>query len=124
MMLHPIAFAIAFALPSSLASAADLPARVGECVETRISSITSDFPGAPGGGSVIHYENGGQQLSFDKIPGLDTTAIGDPVRVCLVQMAEGCAPGDSRGRTYEGTNLRSGLTWRASDTLMHNCSGA
>lgn len=119
----PLAVALALS-PAFPATASELPANLGGCVETHISNITSDFPGAPGGGSVIHYENGGQQLSFDKIAGLDRDQIGDPVRVCLVAVAEGCPPGDTRGRTYEGTNLRTGLSWRAPDTLVLNCSGA
>lgn len=125
-MLRKTVLALTIGASASVGAAAAsvLPSEIGGCTETRIAQITEDFPAAPGGGSVIHYENGAQQLSFDKIPGLETTQIGDAVRVCLVAVARNCPPGDERGRTYEGTNLRTGLTWRAPDTLLHDCSGA
>ncbi len=115
---------LALAASVESGAASELPAEIGACIESRIAAITSDFPGAPGGGSVIHYENGAQQLSFNKIDGLDERQVGDSVRICLVDQAKGCPPGDDRGRTYEGTNLRTGLIWRAPDTLVHNCNGA
>jgi hypothetical protein len=89
-----------------------------------VAGITADFLGAPGGGSVIHYENGGQQLSFDKSPEIESSQVGDPVRVCLLRRAANCPPDDERGRTYRGTNLRTGMSWIAPDTLLHDCSGA
>ena len=106
------------------AASSELPAQVGQCIESRVAGITTDFPGAPGGGSVIHYENGSQQLSFDKSPEIESSQIGDPVRICLLRVAANCPPGDERGRTYQGTNLRTGTSWTAPDTLLHDCSGA
>ena len=58
------------------AASSELPAQVGQCIESRVAGITTDFPGAPGGGSVIHYENGSQQLSFDKSPEIESSASG------------------------------------------------
>jgi hypothetical protein len=101
-----------------------LPAQVGECAETRITQVTEDVQGAPGGGTFVRYENGGNQISYEKLPGLLSSEIGDPVRLCLASVAEGCPPGDERGRFYEGTNLRTGESWEAPSSLVLDCGGA
>jgi hypothetical protein len=106
------------------AVASPLPSVLGECAETTIVELGVNPTGAPGGGSTIRYENGGNQISFNKIGELETARVGDPVRICLVFQARDCPPGDERGRVYKATNLRTGLSWEAPDTLVHNCAGA
>ena len=106
------------------AAASPLPSTVGQCAETAIAELGVNPTGAPGGGSTIRYANGGMQISFDKLDELETARIGDPIRICLIFQAKDCQPGDERGRVYRATNLRTGLSWEAPNTLMHNCAGA
>jgi hypothetical protein len=106
------------------AVASPLPSTLGECTETTIAELGINAMGAPGGGSTIRYENGGNQISFYKLDELETARVGDPVRICLVFQARNCQPGDERGRVYKATNLRTDLSWEAPDSLLHDCAGA
>ncbi|WP_395646213.1 hypothetical protein [Terricaulis sp.] len=99
------------------------PQNVGDCVETTVTLVGPRLEGVPDSGSSIMYDNGLSQVEYDVIPGIANSHIGDAVRVCLVSVPEDCPPGDTRGRVYEGTNLRTNETWTAPDS-QHSCGGA
>ena len=103
--------------------AAGLPTKVGQCAETRVAKLESRLVDAPDSGSAISYVNGGYQVSYDMIPGIQGSRRGDPVRLCLISIPSGCPPGDTRGRKYRATNLRTGQSWEAPDA-EHMCGGA
>ena len=63
--------------------------------------------------NAISYANGGGQVSYDTIPEIHRSRVGDPVRLCLVSIPEDCPPGDDRGKVYSATNLRTGESWEA-----------
>jgi hypothetical protein len=105
-----------------------LPTAVGQCVETVVSKVSTRLEepsGAPelGSGSAIKYENGGYQVSYEQLPAIDRSRVGDTVRMCLVNIPQGCPPGDDRGRSYHSTNLRTGESWEAPNA-EHMCGGA
>jgi len=105
-----------------------LPAQVGGCsivIVKQVATRLQDEDGTPvpGSGSAIDYTNGGSQVSYDSIDGIDHSKRGDSVRVCLVAIPEHCPPGDNRGRIYTATNLRTHEQWTASDS-EHSCGGA
>ena len=104
------------------ARAEELPTEVGACSETTIEDIGYRL-GAPESGSAISYANGGGQVSYDTIPEIHRSRVGDPVRLCLVSIPEDCPPGDDRGKDYSATNLRTGESWEAPDS-QHSCGGA
>lgn len=104
------------------AKAEDLPTEIGACSETTIEDIGYRL-GDPDSGSAISYANGGGQVSYDTIPEIHRSRVGDPVRLCLVSMPEDCPPGDDRGKVYSATNLRTGESWEAPDS-QHSCGGA
>ena len=104
------------------ADAAELPAEVGVCSETTITEIGYRL-GDPDSGSAISYANGGVQISYDTIPEIHRSQVGDAVKLCLVSVPEDCPPGDDRGKIYRATNLRTGETWEAPDS-QHSCGGA
>jgi hypothetical protein len=99
------------------------PANVGDCVETTVTLVGPRLEGVADSGSGIEYANGMSQVSYDVLPGVSSSQVGDPVRLCLVSVPENCPPGDDRGRVYAGTNLRSNETWTAPDS-QHMCGGA
>ena len=105
------------------AMAAGLPARIGQCVETRVKEVATRLEGTPGSGSAIAFENGGYQVSYDQVPAVDKSRAGDPVTLCLVSIPKGCPPGDARGRQYRATNKRTGQSWKLPDS-EHMCGGA
>lgn len=111
------------------AVAADLPTRVGQCVQTTVKSVETRLAdGAtnkpvPGSGSAISFANGGYQVSYEQLPTVDSSRPGDPARMCLVSVPKDCPPGDDRGREYQTTNLRTHQTWRLPDS-EHACGGA
>jgi hypothetical protein len=45
------------------------------------------------------------------------------VRICLVSLPQNCPPGDTRGRIYKTTNLRTRQSWTLPDS-EHSCGGA
>jgi hypothetical protein len=104
------------------ARAEELPTEIGACSETTIEDIGYRL-GDPDSGSAISYANGGGQVSYDTIPEIHRSRVGDPVRLCLVRIPEDCPPGDDRGKVYSATNLRTGDSWEAPDS-QHSCGGA
>ena len=102
---------------------ASLPTRAGECSEAVIAEIGSRLLGVPESGSAVGYTNGGYQVSYELLPGVAASRVGDHVKVCLVSIPTGCPPGDDRGRVYRATNVRTGATWEAPDS-EHMCGGA
>ena len=117
-------FATAF---SAMASAGELPTRVGACVVTTIASIQTrlvdgDKP-IPGSGSSVSFANGGYQVSYDTIPAIEQSRVGDHVRMCFLYAPTHCPKGDDRGKIYRTTNLRTKKSWRLPDS-EHSCGGA
>jgi hypothetical protein len=117
-----MALVAVLAVRSEQARAEALPTEIGECSETTIEDIGYRL-GDPDSGSAISYANGGGQVSYDTIPEIHRSRIGDPVRLCLVSLPEDCPPGDDRGKVYSATNLRTGESWEAADS-QHSCGGA
>lgn len=111
------------AVTASSALAAPLPTRVGQCGETTITVLGSRLEGMPNSGSFVEFENGGHQVSYDIIPQVRRSRVGDPVRICLTSIPRGCPKGDARGRIYRTTNLRTGGSWTLADS-QHGCGGA
>jgi hypothetical protein len=74
-------------------------------------------------GSAVSFTNGGYQVSYERVPPIERSRRGDPVRMCLVQLPAHCPPGDNRGRLYRTTNLRTRQAWVLQDS-EHMCGGA
>ena len=104
-------------------AAGGLPTRVGQCVATRIKAIGNRLENSPGSGSSVTLANGGYQVSYDQVPAVDRSRAGDPVSMCLVSVPSGCPKGDSRGKMYRTTNLRTHASWSLQDS-EHLCGGA
>jgi hypothetical protein len=122
-LLAAAALAIAVVVAKGEHARADaLPTEVGACSETTIEDIGYRL-GDPDSGSAISYANGGSQVSYDTIPEIHRSRVGDPVKLCLVSLPEDCPPGDDRGKVYSASNLRTGESWEAPDS-QHSCGGA
>ena len=107
-----------------------LPARVGQCSYTEINSISDRFGEAlkppandVDSGTAISFTNGGGQVSYDYVPAIARSKVGDQVLLCLVSIPQNCPPGDNRGKFYSGTNLRTKDSWILPDS-QHMCGGA
>jgi hypothetical protein len=74
-------------------------------------------------GTSVSYKNGGMQWSFDTIQAVINSRKGDHVLICLVFIPEHCPPGDTRGKIYTTTNLRTLESWTVPDS-EHSCGGA
>lgn len=103
----------------------DLPTRVGQCGESTIAEMGGRLEGDTTfeTGTFVRFENGGMQISYDRIGAIVGSRIGDPVRICLVSLPQDCPPGDDRGKIYDTTNLRTGERWELPDS-QHGCGGA
>jgi hypothetical protein len=110
------------AAPADQGNAEPLPTEIGASSETTITDIGYGL-GDPDTGSAISYANGGVQISYDTIPEIHHSQVGDAVKLCLVSLPEDCPPGDDRGKIYSATNLRTGEAWEAPDS-QHSCGGA
>ncbi len=132
MMIRTASYALAIALVCGGASAAEnqsLPKQIGVCalttikaVETRLIDGSNNKPIA-GSGSAVRFANGGYQVSYDTVPAVEQSKPGDLVRICLVSIPKDCPKGDTRGREYRTTNMRTYQTWRLPDS-EHSCGGA
>jgi len=105
------------------AYAGELPKHVGQCAKTRIKSIETRLENAPDSGSAVSFVNGGYQVSYDTVPAIVHSKVGDPARMCLVSIPKNCPKGDDRGRVYRTTNLRTHKSWKLMDS-EHMCGGA
>ncbi|HJX85305.1 MAG TPA: hypothetical protein VJ723_13265 [Candidatus Angelobacter sp.] len=102
---------------------------VGGCTTTTVSKIGTRLsegengPDVPGSGSLVLYANGGVQVSYETVPGIEHSHVGDKVLVCFVSIPRSCPAGDDRGKMYTAKNLRTGGTWTLPDS-QHSCGGA
>lgn len=119
-----LVLAATLTLPA-MARADDLPAQLGACSESTISLIGGRLEGDNNfeTGTAVQFANGGAQISYEREEGIVNSRVGDPVRICLVSVPEGCPPGDDRGKVYATTNLRTGASWEMPDS-QHMCGGA
>ena len=109
-----------------------LPAKVGECADTTITSITDRFGAdlTPGHskkgadtGTIVRFSNSGVQVSLAKERAVVRSQIFDKVNMCLVEIPKDCPAGDIRGRVYKTTNLRTHETWSLPNDVK-GCDGA
>ena len=56
---------------------------------------------------LFSYENGGESASYEKVTAIENSRKGDHVLICLVFIPSNCPQGDSRGKIYTTTNLRT-----------------
>lgn len=108
----------------------DLPLRsIGQCLDTTIAEISDRFGSAlsavakPNSGTAVRYANGGFQVSYDYETSISRSKVSDKVRICLVEVPKDCPKGDTRGKVYRTTNLRTGEAWALPDS-QHSCGGA
>jgi hypothetical protein len=120
-----LVFAAIVAFPPAVHAQSDsAPSlRLHQCVKTRISEIGSRLENTPDSGSAVAYENGVYGVSYDRIPAVRASRVGDPVIVCLVSIPKDCPKGDDRGKRYSAHNLRTGGKWILPDA-SHMCGGA
>jgi hypothetical protein len=76
--------------------AGDLPKRQGDCADTAIKSIGTRLEGVPDSGGAVSFENGGDQVGYDRVPAIEQSKNGDPVRMGLVALPRNCPKGDDR----------------------------
>lgn len=94
-----------------------------QCTKTAIKGIGNRLLGTPGSGSAVSYTNGGYQVGYDELPEISRARVGDPVFMCLISIPTQCPSGDTRGRVYTVTDLRTKESWTLADS-PHSCGGA
>lgn len=97
--------------------------KVGQCFATRVAKVETRLEGMPDSGSAISFVNGRYQVSYERVPGIVHSQVGDPVRMCVIALPQNCPVGDTRGVIYRSTNRRTGEHWQAPDS-EHGCGGA
>jgi hypothetical protein len=99
--------------------------RVGQCVNSRIVAVHARLEGDPNfeSGVGVELANGIYGVSYESVPAVRRSRVGDRVRSCLVAIPRHCPPGDDRGRMYRTTNLRTRQSWTLPDS-QHSCGGA
>ena len=100
--------------------------RVGQCDTARVQWIGPRLQlsaGDPPDGTSVSLTDGVSQVSYDRVGEVLSSRGGDPVRVCLISLPQGCPRGDKRGRVYRVTNLRTHRQWQLPDA-EHECGGA
>jgi hypothetical protein len=93
-----------------------------QCVKTATKEIGNRLSQTPGSGPAISYTNGGLQVGYEDVPGIDRARVGEQVLICLIPIPKHCPPGDTRGCVYTVTDLRSQESWTLPDS-SHACGG-
>ena len=112
-------------------AAAQPPKKVGTCSSSVIVRIGTRFSPKlvkPKGddideGTSVEMKNGVYGISYQFVPEVARSRVGDKVMTCLVSVPKGCPKGDDRGKTYTTTNLRTEESWTLGDS-QHMCGGA
>jgi hypothetical protein len=102
-----------------------LPAHILTCGGSVITEISGRLEGDTdfSSGTSVSFSNGGTQVSYEKIQAIVNSKKGDHVLLCLVFIPKNCPKGDTRGKIYTTTNLRTLDSWTAQDS-QHSCGGA
>jgi hypothetical protein len=102
-----------------------LPTRILTCGGSVITDIGGRLEGDTdfSSGTSVSFSNGGTQVSYEKIQAIVNSKKGDHVLLCLVFIPKNCPNGDTRGKIYTTTNLRTLDSWTAQDS-QHSCGGA
>lgn len=105
------------------------PATLGTCAFTTIAWVGqrlgdgSGRPIVPSPGSSVRLADGVLGVSYDDVPAIQRSRVGDRAMTCLAKLPRSCPPGDRRGRWYTTTNLRTDEAWTLPDA-EHGCGGA
>lgn len=118
-----VAALMAASLPLPAMAADKVPTKPGRCVATSIKEITSRLEGMADSGSAIIYANGIYGVSYEMVPEIEHSKVGDKIELCLVSLPENCPKGDDRGKIYAAFNLRTQAFWELPDA-EHMCGGA
>jgi hypothetical protein len=78
---------------------------------------------APDSGSAVSYTDGHYQVAYETSPAVQAFRVGDPVRLCVIDLPGHCPPADDRGINFLAVNGRTGDRWEAGDS-EHKCGGA
>jgi hypothetical protein len=105
------------AQPSSQ-RAAKSPART--CTLAEVARVESRLEGVAGSGSLILYQDGRHQVSYETVAAVEASRPGDDVMLCATDFDQNCRPEEGRGYTYEATNQRTGRSWTLPDSI-HYC---
>jgi hypothetical protein len=97
--------------------------KVGTCFDTQIASISTRLENTPGSGDAVSYTDGHNQVSYDTNAAVQAFHVGDPVRLCVIDLPGHCPPGDDRGIGLVAFDSRTGGHWYAGDS-EHKCGGA
>lgn len=105
-----------------------MPVRLGTCAFTTIKWVgtrleDADHRPVAGSGSAVVLANGVYGVSYDRVPAVERSRLGDRVMTCLAKLPTHCPPGDRRGRWYLTGNLRTEEAWLLPDA-EHMCGGA
>lgn len=102
-----------------------LPIKILTCGGSIITEIGPRLEGDSDLSTGFHvlFKNGGTTVDYETPEAVRNSKVGDHVLICLVYIPKNCPPGDSRGRVYTVTNLRTLHSWSAGDS-QHSCGGA
>jgi len=106
------------------------PTKLGDCALTKISAkktrLQSNIGGVlidvPASGSAVEFENGIYQVSYDTVGVIESSQVGDPIKLCLIEIPENCPASDDRGKIYSAMNVRTDSSWFLPDS-EHMCGG-
>lgn len=100
--------------------------KVGSCYNSRITAVEGRLEGDKvdgESGSQVEFQNGVLQVSYETVPGIVRSRVGDKVTMCVVELPVDCPKGDFRGVVYRTRNWRTKESWRLPNA-EHNCGGA
>lgn len=100
--------------------------KLGACYVTSVSAIEGRLEGdtvTGESGSQVEFRNGVFQVSYETVPEIVRSRIGDKVTMCVVKLPEDCPRGDFRGVVYRTRNWRTKEIWTLPNA-EHICGGA
>jgi hypothetical protein len=105
-----------------------LPSKILRCGGGVIAEIAGRLEGDTNleTGAHVFLNNGGVTVSYQEdisLTAIRNSKVGDHVLVCLVFIPKDCPKGDTRGKIYTITNLRTLESWTLPDS-QHSCGGA
>ncbi len=106
---------------------AQQPMKIGQCVKTKVSGISSRLQGEAGSGSWIGFKNGAQIVSYEMVAEIENSKVGDLVKVCRQKpdsgIYEACPSGGNKDEyavLYSVYNFRTKEAFSGA-SLSHMC---
>jgi hypothetical protein len=95
---------------------------VGNCVITKVISVSNRLENTPGSGSAVTLANGVSLNGYEQLQAIDTMKPGEAIKLCLKEIEKGCKHKEDADKVYMIKNPKNNETAELGDSSAQ-CHG-